>query len=246
MIQYPNQTANGETIAQGCLAQAKWAALIDDIVVPMPQRLVEVHVLRSQANVAENLALVRDHNSPEDVVFDDDQSIDLADGNVFYRVPRCDLSPRGKCRVPAKLAFFVDDHPELTTNPKQTGKSVRALFSLAQHAILVRDFESPNDVAIAPESDVLFEAGPVFVTRQVEVGLTIIVNGRRHEVAKRELTFDEIVALAFDNPPEGENICFTVTYRGGDCTKPEGTLLDGESARIKCGMIFNVTATDKS
>lgn len=75
---------------------------------------------------------------------------------------------------------------------------------------------------------------------------TIIVNGREKTVPKKELSFDEIVALAFDNPPSGENVLFTVTYRRGEGNKPEGTMVEGETVKIKDGMIFNVTATDKS
>jgi hypothetical protein len=74
--------------------------------------------------------------------------------------------------------------------------------------------------------------------------VTIVVNGRRHEVRKGELTFTEIVMLA--NLPTGPNIVYTVTYRKGDGHRPEGSLVEGESVRVKNGMIFNVTATDKS
>jgi Multiubiquitin len=75
---------------------------------------------------------------------------------------------------------------------------------------------------------------------------TIIVNGRQKVVTQKELSFAEIVALAFDNPPTGPNIVFTVTYRRGEGNKPEGTLIEGETVKVKEGMIFNVTATDKS
>lgn len=76
--------------------------------------------------------------------------------------------------------------------------------------------------------------------------VTIIVNGREKTVGKEELSFDEIVALAFANPPTGEFICFTIVYRRGIGNKPEGTLAEGESVKVKGGMIFNVTVTDKS
>jgi hypothetical protein len=75
---------------------------------------------------------------------------------------------------------------------------------------------------------------------------TIIVNGREKTVDDRDLTFDELVDLAFEDPPTGEFICFTITFRRGQGNKPEGTLLEGETVKIKDGMIFNVTATDKS
>jgi hypothetical protein len=75
---------------------------------------------------------------------------------------------------------------------------------------------------------------------------TIIVNGRQKVVTSRELSFTEIIALAFDPIPTGQYIVFTVTYRRGHGHKPEGTLIEGETVKIKDGMIFNVTATDKS
>tara|TARA_R110000787_G_scaffold277351_1_gene386629 strand:- start:3295 stop:3597 length:303 start_codon:yes stop_codon:yes gene_type:complete len=77
--------------------------------------------------------------------------------------------------------------------------------------------------------------------------VTVIVNGREKEVPKRDdLTFDELVTLAFENPPQGEFICFTITYRKGQRPKPEGTVPEGGSVKPKEGMVFNVTATDKS
>lgn len=75
---------------------------------------------------------------------------------------------------------------------------------------------------------------------------TIIVNGREKVIASKELTFDEVVALAFDPVPTGPNICLTVTYRRGHGNKPEGSLNESESLKVKEGMIINVTATDKS
>ena len=75
---------------------------------------------------------------------------------------------------------------------------------------------------------------------------TIVVNGRQKVVTAKELSFSEVVSLAFDNPPTGPNIVFTITYRRGEGNKPEGSLVEGEKVKIKEGMIFNVTATDKS
>jgi hypothetical protein len=75
---------------------------------------------------------------------------------------------------------------------------------------------------------------------------TIVVNGRQKVVTKKELSFGEVAALAFDPPPTGPNFVFTVTYRRGEGNKPEGSLIEGETVKVKEGMIFNVTATDKS
>jgi len=77
--------------------------------------------------------------------------------------------------------------------------------------------------------------------------IEIVVNGRRkHVQAMEHITFDEVVRLAYENPPTGPMVIFTVTYKRGHGQKPEGSLQPGQSVRVKEGMIFNVTATDKS
>jgi Multiubiquitin len=75
----------------------------------------------------------------------------------------------------------------------------------------------------------------------------VIVNGRKKEVRRRFLSFAEVVALAFPDVPPSENIIYTVAYRnGGNEHRPDGTLVEGESVKIKDGTIFDVTATNKS
>jgi len=76
--------------------------------------------------------------------------------------------------------------------------------------------------------------------------ITIIVNGQEKVVEKEELSYEEVVALAFNPPPTGDNILITIVYRRGQGDKPEGSLLPGGTVKVKDGMIFDVTATDKS
>lgn len=73
----------------------------------------------------------------------------------------------------------------------------------------------------------------------------IIVNGRKKEFTGREINFEQVVRLAFEAPPYGENTMFTVTYKRGHGGH-EGSMLPGDSVKVKEGMVFNVTATDKS
>jgi hypothetical protein len=75
---------------------------------------------------------------------------------------------------------------------------------------------------------------------------TIVVNGREKVVTQRELLFGALVTLAFENLPGTGNTIYTITYRRGEGNKHEGTLVEGESVKVKDRMIFNVTATDKS
>lgn len=75
---------------------------------------------------------------------------------------------------------------------------------------------------------------------------SIIVNARPKTVHSSVLTFKELVDLAFETPPDGAGVVITVTYRNGPVSNPEGSLTLGDSVDIQDGMIFNVTATDKS
>jgi len=76
--------------------------------------------------------------------------------------------------------------------------------------------------------------------------ITIVINARERTVTDTELTFEQVVALAFPTPPTGENVLFTISFRRGQGNKPEGSLLAGETVKTKDGMVFVVSATDKS
>jgi multiubiquitin len=75
---------------------------------------------------------------------------------------------------------------------------------------------------------------------------TIIVNGRPIMVEAKELTFVELVRLAFADAVFNATTIYTITFKRGRGEKPEGTLVEGESVKIKDGEIFNVARTDKS
>ena len=76
--------------------------------------------------------------------------------------------------------------------------------------------------------------------------VTIIINGREVAVTEHTLTFDQVVHLAFPNPPSGPNVTFTITYDHAPGPRHEGTLVEGGEVHIKERTIFNVTPTDKS
>lgn len=75
---------------------------------------------------------------------------------------------------------------------------------------------------------------------------SIIVNTRKKEVEGKEVTYDQILVLAFTTVPSGDNWEVTVAYRDGPGQNKQGTMLPGSTVRIKKDMIFDVTATDKS
>lgn len=75
--------------------------------------------------------------------------------------------------------------------------------------------------------------------------VTIIVNAREKEWDKKEISYKEVIELAFGEYIENENIEYTVAYSKAHGDK-NGTLTKGESVKVKEGMIFNVNKTDKS
>ncbi len=71
--------------------------------------------------------------------------------------------------------------------------------------------------------------------------VTIIVNGRPKKVSQGAISFEEVVALAFDPVPA--NAFFTVTYSHGN---QGGSLLPSQTVRIRNGMKFDATETGQS
>jgi hypothetical protein len=77
--------------------------------------------------------------------------------------------------------------------------------------------------------------------------VTIVVNGTAFEVPKKEdITYVEVVTLAYPDYPQHPEITYSVTYTRGDGHKPEGILSPGESVKVKEGMAFNVIRTGQS
>lgn len=73
----------------------------------------------------------------------------------------------------------------------------------------------------------------------------IFINGREREFTGSEISFTQVVELA-NLGPGGDRIVFTVTYKRGHGNKPEGTMVEGDKVKVKEGMRFSVTRTDKS
>jgi Multiubiquitin len=76
--------------------------------------------------------------------------------------------------------------------------------------------------------------------------ITIIVNAQPKMVPSREVSYTEVVNLAFPTPPT-PGIIYTVTYENAVKPNHEGSLVEGQSVTVKeKGTIFDVTPTNKS
>lgn len=74
----------------------------------------------------------------------------------------------------------------------------------------------------------------------------IIVNARPRVVPGDEVTFEEIVQIAFPGPNHDPNVVFSMTFRHAASHPTSGELAPGGIVKVKKGTIFNVTKTIKS
>jgi len=77
--------------------------------------------------------------------------------------------------------------------------------------------------------------------------VTIFVNSRPEPWDKKEdISYEEVIRLAFGSYSDDPNVVYTVTYSKGPESKHEGSLVKGQSVKVKDGMIFNVKQANKS
>ena len=76
--------------------------------------------------------------------------------------------------------------------------------------------------------------------------VSIFVNGEPHEVEKAEITYDEVVTLAFPDFPQHPERTYSVTYERGHGNKPTGILSPGGTVNVKEEMRFKVKHTGQS
>jgi hypothetical protein len=77
-------------------------------------------------------------------------------------------------------------------------------------------------------------------------GVTIIVNTREKRWNKKAISYKQVVELAFGSYSDHPDTVYTVTYTKGPEHKRDGSLVKGQSVKVKNGMIFNVSQTNKS
>jgi multiubiquitin len=126
-----------------------------------------------------------------------------------------------------------------------TGLALYALGNVPANQELFREVQGNREDEEVPRTDAvvhLAEDEHLYSVREFD----IIVNTRKKDVTKPKLSLDEVVRLAYDPVPTGPNILFTITYRHGPRQNPEGEMLEGQTVRLKNGMVFNVKHTDRS
>lgn len=74
----------------------------------------------------------------------------------------------------------------------------------------------------------------------------IIINARPKKWLGKTITFQQLVVLAYSLYEENNSTMYTVAYSRGHDDQQEGSMVVGDSVRVKDKMVFNVTATNRS
>ena len=142
------------------------------------------------------------------------------------------------------VRVHIDREPYETETPA-TGAALYALADIGPKFELFREAGGDSEDEFIPRDNTLIHLAQDehFYSQK---DYRIVVNAREVFVESRRLTYEPVVALAFNPVTTGPDVIFTVTYRKGPRQNPKGTLAPGESVVIKNGMIFVVTQTNRS
>ena len=74
----------------------------------------------------------------------------------------------------------------------------------------------------------------------------IIVNGTKHPVPGNEVSFNQVVDIAYPDGGSSPLITYTVNFYSSADDPDSGKLTKNQKIKIKDGTVFNVTRTDRS
>jgi len=141
--------------------------------------------------------------------------------------------------------IHIDRKPYASPN-STTGAALYALGQVSPGKKLFREVEGDHEDELIPNDgkEIHLKMDEHFYS---ELEFKIVVNGRQKDITTEdELSYDQVVHLAFDPPPTGPDLIFTITYRNGPPENHEGTMVEGQTVEIREGMIFNATPTNRS
>ncbi|MHA3788273.1 multiubiquitin domain-containing protein [Flavobacterium hauense] len=194
--------------------------------------------LKQLASIPLDTELYLSISSPyQDELIENEQRVNLARPQIEYFF------------VKKKLEFFINDKPFTWYKQYIRGLQIRELGSIpADDEIFLDLKEGWQDDQILDDEvvDLARPGKEKFFSKPRPTELTIIVNARLHIWKEVNISFEQLIVLAFGSYDNNPNKGYTVTYSRGWEPKPEGTMVKGSVVHIKNKMIFDVTATDKS
>ena len=147
------------------------------------------------------------------------------------------------------LHLIVNDKRHEWHQEYITGAQIRKLGNIPADDEIFLAIKKPwDDEPIMDETKVNLARLEIehFYSKEKPHEVKLIVNGREKHWTENEISFEQVVVLAFGSYDDNPNKVYTVTYDRGPRQNPEGSMVRGTKVLVKNKMIFNVTATDKS
>ena len=141
----------------------------------------------------------------------------------------------------------VDENSYRVVGPFITGRQILALESKDPETHFVTEILPGADDIVVDDDDRV-DLSKLGVERFTVVArpCEIIVNTRRHPFSGFEISFEQVVRLAFDTSGDDANTVYTVAYTNGGLKKPVGSMVKGDHVKVRCGEEFDVDRTNRS
>ena len=150
-------------------------------------------------------------------------------------------------RSDRSFRLLVDDRPLDWGASHISGATLRTLAGREEPGLVVwQDLRGQADLLVLDEDLVDLGAPGVERFHLRECSFDIFVNGTPETVHTPRLSYWDVVKLGFPDAKPEDNLVYTIDYSAGPRQNPEGALGEGESVRVKEGMKFYVTPSDKS
>jgi hypothetical protein len=144
------------------------------------------------------------------------------------------------------VQIHIDQHPQKSPNPT-TGAALYELAHLEPDLQLFKEVEGDREDTLVPRDSTsihLRENDHFHSGRSAMPGVTIYVNTDPFPWGHPEISYEEVVKLAFPDGPHGGDVRYNVMW-----TKPdgqEGALRPGQRVKVVNEMTFDVRNADKS
>ncbi|WP_122677339.1 multiubiquitin domain-containing protein [Pseudomonas viridiflava] len=143
--------------------------------------------------------------------------------------------------------FYIDGQAQDWGAQRISGRTLKQLAGVDSQKYDIFLVVPGDDDELVEDRDLFDLARPgVEHFAAVEINIKVFVNTDPVFVHTRTMSYWEVVHLAYPDAQPGPNSPYTVTYAKGYEGNSLTNLVDGQHVRIKKGMHFNVTPTDKS
>jgi len=173
----------------------------------------------------------------KDDYIQDDEVVDLARPGIeqFY--------------IKKKLKYIIDEKVFKSDKQYIKGSQIRKQGNIADDYLVYLSIKGPWEDDLIENDEIIDLARPGiehFYSKPEIRHFIIIVNGREKQWNERNISFNQVVELAFGNFQEHPDTVYTVTYAKGPQQNSEGSMVKGDKVFVINKMVFNVTATNKS